>query len=98
MGSPSSTTSTRRSPDSIFETNDCGRWSFCATSLIAAVPLLHWLLLSILYDRLLTVIVMTVLLAVWTSIHRVRRQSWAELHLKYEELPDPAVYGLNLLR
>jgi hypothetical protein len=65
--------------------------------LIAAVPLLHWLLLSILYDRLLTVIVMTVLLAVWTSIHRVRRPSWAELHLKYEEVPDPAVYGLNLL-
>ena len=65
--------------------------------LIAAVSLLHRLLLSILYNRLVTVITMAVLLAVWTSIHRVRRHSWADLHLKYEEVPDPAVYGLNLL-
>ena len=66
--------------------------------LIAAVSLLHRLLLSILSNRLVTVIAMAVLLALWTSIHRVRRHSWTDLHLKYEEVPDPAVYGLNLLK
>jgi len=28
----------------------------------------------------------------------MRQQGWAELRLKYDEVPVPAVLGLNLLR
>ena len=66
--------------------------------LLGVVAALHSLLVATLYNGVVFVIVLAVLLAAWTRIRRMRRQGWAELRLKYEEAPAPAVYGLNLLR
>jgi len=37
-------------------------------------------------------------MAAWALIHRLRRQGWAELRLQYEDVPDPAIHGLNVLK
>ncbi|HEX4809534.1 MAG TPA: hypothetical protein VH325_11430 [Bryobacteraceae bacterium] len=66
--------------------------------LIAIVSLLQNLLVVILYNRVAFLAVLAVLFAAWTHIHRMRRQGWAELRLKFDEVPEPAVQGLNLLR
>jgi hypothetical protein len=66
--------------------------------LITLVPVLHSLLLVTLYNGLAFVIVIALLLAAWTRIHRIRRQDRAEVRLKYDEVPDSAIYGLNLLK
>ena len=66
--------------------------------LIAIVSLLQTLLLLILYNNVVFIVVLAALLAAWTRIHRIRRRGWAELHLKFEEVPEPAIHSLNLLR
>jgi hypothetical protein len=38
------------------------------------------------------------LLAVWIRIRRLRQQAWTELRMKFDEQPEPAIRGLNLLR
>jgi len=66
--------------------------------LIAVVSLLHSLLLEILYNGVASMIFVVLLLAIWAHVHRARRRSWAELRMKFEEQPEPAVRSLNLLR
>jgi hypothetical protein len=66
--------------------------------LLGVVAAVHTLLLAILYSGVAYAIVVTVLLAVWTRVHSIRRQGWARLRLKYEEMPAPAVFALNLLK
>ncbi len=66
--------------------------------LIGGIALLHTVLLAILYNTAVFVIVLAVLIAASVHIHRMRRQGWSELRLKYEELPEPAVRELNLLK
>jgi membrane protein implicated in regulation of membrane protease activity len=66
--------------------------------LITLVPVLHSLLLATLYHGLAFVIVIALLLAAWTRIHRIRRQDRTEVRLKYDEVPAAAIYGLNLLK
>jgi len=34
----------------------------------------------------------------WRRVHHARRAAWSELRLTYDEAPDPAIHGLNLLR
>jgi hypothetical protein len=66
--------------------------------LITLVPVVHSLLLATLYNGVAFVIVLAVLLAAWEQIHGMRRQGQAELRLKYDEVPDSAIYALNLLK
>jgi hypothetical protein len=66
--------------------------------LVAMVSLLQSLLLAVLYNGAVFVTLWAVLLGVWVYIHGVRRQGWDEQRLKYDEAPEPAVYGLNLLQ
>jgi len=66
--------------------------------LLGVVAVLHSLLLATLYSGPAYVVVLVVLLAAWKRIHRMRQQSWSELRLKYDEVPVPAVLGLNLLK
>jgi hypothetical protein len=42
--------------------------------------------------------VLAALIAAWTRARALRREGWSDLRLKYGELPDRAVHGLNLLR
>lgn len=66
--------------------------------LLGVVAVLHSILLATLYSGAAFVVVLAVLLAAWKHVHRSRLQDWAELRLKYDEAPDPAVLGLNLLK
>jgi hypothetical protein len=52
--------------------------------------------LECLYRPPVFVAVLAILLAGWVRLRAVRREGWGEMRLKYEELPDPAVHGLNL--
>ena len=67
-------------------------------AVITLVPLLNAVVLATLYTPLAVVPALAVLIAAWTRVHTLRREGQSELRLKYEELPDPAVHGLNLLR
>ncbi|MGH9630813.1 MAG: hypothetical protein ACRD7E_21070, partial [Bryobacteraceae bacterium] len=66
--------------------------------LISLIPVAHSLLLATLYNKAAFLLVLAVLLAAWTRLRRMRRQNWLGLRLKYDETPEPAVHGLNLLR
>lgn len=66
--------------------------------LLALLPVVNAILLACLYNWALYAGVMLVLLAVWARVHRVRRQGWREIRLRYDEAPDPAIASLHLLR
>jgi hypothetical protein len=66
--------------------------------LLVALPTVNWLLLECLYQPVLFAVTLIVLLAAWARLHAIRRESWKYLRLSYEEAPDPAVHGLNLLK
>ena len=64
--------------------------------LLGLLPMVNGLLLESLYRPILYVVVLAVVVGIWAQIHATRRDDWGYLRLKYEEEPDPAVYGLNL--
>lgn len=66
--------------------------------LLGVLSMLQTLLLAALYNAALFAALIGALLAAWWWVHRTRRQSWADLRLKYEEAPAPVIRGLNLLR
>ncbi len=66
--------------------------------LLVVLPTINWLLLECLYHPALFAVALTVLLAIWARLHAAREEGWGDLRLKYEESPDPAIHGLNLLR
>ena len=66
--------------------------------LLVLVPVTNWLLLECLYSAPTFVVVLTILLAGWRRLRAARREGWGELRLRYEEEPDPAIHGLNLLK
>jgi hypothetical protein len=39
-----------------------------------------------------------IVLVSWYLIHRNRARGWGETSLKFEELPEPAVLSLSLLK
>jgi hypothetical protein len=61
-------------------------------------PIVNGILLACLYNPAAFAIVLIVLIAAGARLHAWRREGWGELRLKYEELPDPAIHGLNLLK
>jgi hypothetical protein len=66
--------------------------------LLVVLPTVNWLLLECLYHPAAYVVALTGLLAIWARLHAAREEGWGDLRLKYEESPDPAIHGLNLLR
>ena len=66
--------------------------------LLTLLPVVNWILLSCLYSPIAYGVILSVLTALWLRVHVERRENWNDLRLKYEEAPDPAVHGLNLLR
>ena len=66
--------------------------------LFVLFPIVNGILLACLYNPVAFAIVLIILVAVWARLHASRREGWGELRLKYEELPDPAIHGLNLLK
>jgi hypothetical protein len=66
--------------------------------LIGALAALQSLLVSILFSAAKFTVTMAVLVPAWLHIRRQRRKGWSEIRLKFDELPEPAVSGLNLLQ
>jgi hypothetical protein len=66
--------------------------------LFVLFPIVNGILLACLYNRTAFGVVLIVLVAAWTRLRKSRREGWGELRLKYEELPDPAIHSLNILK
>jgi hypothetical protein len=66
--------------------------------ILGALPLLNGLLLISLYQPVAYVVVIGVIVASWLGLYSTRRHGFGELRLTYDDLPDPAIHGLNLLR
>jgi hypothetical protein len=66
-------------------------------AVIAMVSILQMLLLATLYSPLAFAILLSAVIAVWTRVHALRRDGWTEMRLRFDEAPEPAVHGLNLL-
>jgi hypothetical protein len=65
--------------------------------LLGALPVVNYILLSGVYYPTVFLAMMTVQLAVWKRIRAAREDGWAVERLKYDETPDQAIHGLNLL-
>ena len=65
--------------------------------LLGALPVVNGLLVACLYNGLAFGLVVAALTAIWWRVHKARTEGWEDLRLKYEEVPDPAVHGLNLM-
>ena len=66
--------------------------------ILGALPLVNGLLVISLYQPIAYGIVFVVLCAIWLGLYSARRQGFGELRLTYDDLPDPAIHGLNLMR
>jgi hypothetical protein len=66
--------------------------------LLTALPVVNAILLACLYNATAYVIVLALILTAWVRIRSARRESWGELRLKYDDLPEPVITGLNLSR
>jgi hypothetical protein len=66
--------------------------------LLGLVALLEGALLEILYNVAIFAFTLVAILLAWFYAHKRRKNGWAELPLKFEDLPEPAVRSLNLLR
>lgn len=66
--------------------------------LLALLPALSGLFFACLYNWIGFVVLTIALLVAWVRLRAARREGWEDLRLRYEEIPDPAIHGLNLLR
>jgi hypothetical protein len=66
--------------------------------LLGSLPIVNALLLEALYRPILYGILLALIVAIGAHIHATRRDDWGYVRLKYEEEPDPAIHGLNLLK
>jgi hypothetical protein len=66
--------------------------------LLTFLPVVNGILLAALYKPRVYAIVMVLLVGAWARIHAMRTESWGEQLLKYDDLPEPVIHGLNLAR
>ena len=75
-------------------------WAVALTllGLLIGLPAVSGALVVCLHNPLAFVAAMVATTAAWLRVHRSRRLTWGRLPVKYEEIPDPEIHGLNLLR
>ena len=66
--------------------------------LLIALPLASSALLACLYSPLAYGAALAILSLAWLRARALRRETWGEAALRYEDLPDPAIHGLGLLQ
>jgi len=66
--------------------------------LIAIISLLHAVLLAVLYSKHAFLVVSAVAIIGWIYVRGDRRAGWADFRFKFDDVPEPAVETLNLLR
>ncbi len=67
-------------------------------ALLTLLPLVNAALLASIYSRILFLVMLVLLLTASFFLHAYRVRGRCELHLKFEESPEPAVLTLDLLR
>jgi len=65
--------------------------------LVTAIPAVNALLVETLFSGAALTAVAVVTVAMWRRVRTARREAWGELPLTYDEAPDPAIHGLNLM-
>ncbi len=75
-------------------------WQLAAEflGLLTLLPVVCAIMLACLYNRTGYLVVLAVLFAAWVPIRALRRETWGEVNLRYEEFPDPAIQGLDLFK
>ena len=75
-------------------------WQLAAEflGLLTLLPVVSTIMLACLYNRAGFLVVLAVLLAAWVRFRALRRETWGKVSLKYEDLPDPEIHGLDLLK
>jgi hypothetical protein len=66
--------------------------------ILGALPAVNGLLLISLYHPIVYVVMLAAIVALWLGLFSARREGFGDLRLTYDDLPDPAIHGLNLLR
>jgi hypothetical protein len=66
--------------------------------LLAVLPAVSGILIACLYNWLAFLAVLAVLLVAWNRARDVRKETWGEIRLKYEESPEPTIQGLGLIQ
>lgn len=68
-----------------------------ALGVVSAIPVVNALLVETLFSGAAMTAVIAGAFALWRRARAARRENWDELRLTYDEGPEPAVGGLNLL-
>ncbi len=66
--------------------------------ILGALPLVNGLMVISLYQPVVYFVMGAVIVAVWRGLYAARRQGFGELRLTYDDVPEPAIHGLNLMR
>jgi hypothetical protein len=66
--------------------------------ILTLLPIVSGIMLACLYNPVAYLAAMAILLAAWARACAIRKETWGEVRLRYEELPEPAIHGLNLLQ
>jgi len=67
-------------------------------ALLTLFPIVNATLLASIYSRTLFFVNLVLFLTTLFFLHTSRMRSRGELHLKFEELPEPTVQTLSLLK
>jgi hypothetical protein len=67
-------------------------------ALLTLLPIVNSTLLASIYSRTLFLVNLVLFLSTLFSLHTSRIRSRGELSLKFEELPEPAIQTLSLLK
>ena len=62
------------------------------------LPVVNALFLASLYNWTIYAAVLAALTALWLRLRSARREGWHEMRLRFEEVPDPTIHSLDLLR
>ncbi|SPE41848.1 conserved membrane hypothetical protein [Candidatus Sulfopaludibacter sp. SbA3] len=66
--------------------------------ILGSIPLVNGLFVISLYQPIAYIVILAVLVAIWLGLYSTRRAGLGDLRLMYDDLPDPAIHGLNLMR
>ncbi|HTX36881.1 MAG TPA: hypothetical protein VME43_17750 [Bryobacteraceae bacterium] len=66
--------------------------------ILGAFPTVNGLLLLSLHQPIAYAVILAVIVAARLGLYTARREGFGDLRLTYDDLPDPAIHGLNLLR
>ncbi len=64
--------------------------------LLGLLPIVCAIMLACLYNRAGYLVLLAALIGVWVRVRALRRETWGEVALQFEDLPNAAIHGLDL--